>query len=399
MQYDLVFEGGGAKGMALVGAYEEFARRGHTYGRLLGTSAGAISAALLAAGYTPKNMLVALGEQENGKPVFAGFMGLPAALNSEEIRASAIRNLLRSINLKLVPDFIEERLDDALVRLLAMHPISRHLFAFVEQGGWYAADRFITWLQTKLDAGDGQGETRRFSQMTLAQFFDATQVDMSLVASDTSDHNLLVLNHHTAPDCPLVWAVRMSMSIPLVWNEVLWKADWGRYLGRELTDHAIVDGGMLSNFPLELFISDAPYVINLMGPKSGNPVLGLLIDETLPVAGSRGMLVDVQVKPEELRTVQRIRRLADTATSAHDKMVLDAFNNLVVHLPAQGYGTTEFDMSNERRTALVAAGRQAMSDYFDAQSQVGIESRGIESTRDPKAMNRANHIAMHSTLR
>ena len=47
MQYDLVFEGGGAKGIALAGAYEELARQGHTHGRLLGTSAGAITAAAM----------------------------------------------------------------------------------------------------------------------------------------------------------------------------------------------------------------------------------------------------------------------------------------------------------------------------------------------------------------
>ena len=39
MKYDLVFEGGGAKGVVFIGAYEEFVQRGHNFGRLLGTSA------------------------------------------------------------------------------------------------------------------------------------------------------------------------------------------------------------------------------------------------------------------------------------------------------------------------------------------------------------------------
>ena len=42
-------------------------RRGHTHGRLLGTSAGAITAALVAAGYTPAEMLAAVIQNENGK--------------------------------------------------------------------------------------------------------------------------------------------------------------------------------------------------------------------------------------------------------------------------------------------------------------------------------------------
>jgi hypothetical protein len=33
-------------------------------------------------------------------------------------------------------------------------------------------------------------------------------------------------------------------------------------------------------------------------------------------------------------------------TTAHDKMVIEEFADLVVKLPAGGYGTTEFDMSD-----------------------------------------------------
>ncbi|HWQ11225.1 MAG TPA: patatin-like phospholipase family protein, partial [Roseiflexaceae bacterium] len=303
MQYDLVFEGGGAKGMALVGAYEEFVRRGHTYGRLLGTSAGAIAAALVAAGYTPAEMLAALNEREEGRPVFAGFLGEPQPFPREEIRASAIRRLLRNINLKLVPDFAEEWLDDQIAELLAGDRTGRHLFAFVERGGWYVADRFVTWLTAKLDQGTWKGGARAFSPMTLAQFFDATRVELSLVASDTTGGRLLVLNHNTAPDCPLVWAVRMSMSIPLVWEEVIWRQEWGSYMGRPLTGHVIVDGGMLSNFPLELFISDEPHVTSLMGPKQSTPALGMLIDESLPVPQppqTLGLVVDANIRLGEL---------------------------------------------------------------------------------------------------
>jgi predicted acylesterase/phospholipase RssA len=396
MRYDLVFEGGGAKGMVFVGAYEEFIGRGHTLGRLLGTSAGAITAALLAAGYTPDEMLEALTEKENGKSVFSGFMGEPAPFTQEEISASAIRALLRNVNLKLLPGFIENRLDDAITEALAQNPGARHFFAFVERGGWFAADRFVAWLTTKLDSGPWKGAQRRFSSMTLAQFFAATQVDLSVVASDTSDGRLLVLNHRTAPECPVVWAVRMSMSIPLVWNEVSWATEWGAYLGRTLTGHTVVDGGVLSNFPIELFISDEPQVTKLMGPKQDAAVLGLLIDESLPVppvARKRGILVDVKVKSGELRAVQRITRLIDTMTGAHDKMVIEEFDHLVARLPAAGYGTTEFDMSDERREALVQAGRDAMAAYFDKQPVRRAATRGPRAARTKRVEPIADRIA------
>jgi NTE family protein len=353
--------------MVFVGAMEEFSRRGHTFNRLLGTSAGAITATLLAAGYTDQEMLAALQEKENGKSVFSGFMGDPAPFSPEEIRDSAIRTFLKNVNLRFVPDFLENRMDNFIAEALAGDPHSRHLFSFVERGGWYAADRFVSWLETKLDTGPWKGGRRAFSRVTLAQFFAETQIDLSVVASDTTAGRLLVLNHRTAPDCPVVWAVRMSMSIPFLWQEVVWDATWGTYQGHDMKNHVIVDGGMLSNFPIELFISADPQVTRLMGPKKADPIMGLLIDESLPVpAPKKGWLpVGIDVKPGELRTVQRIKHLVDTMTHAHDKMVMEEFEGLVVRLPAQGYGTTEFDMTEARRQALVAAGRDAMKAYLD----------------------------------
>lgn len=371
MKYDLVFEGGGAKGIVLVGAFEVFSEAGHSFNRLLGTSAGAITAALLAAGYSAQEMLDALSERENGKPVFTGFLGEPAPFDQAAINNSAIRALLRNIDFTFLPQGIEDRLGDQLTTTLGTDRRFRNFFAFIERGGWYSADRFVRWMQEKLDAGEYQGKPRAFSQMTLAEFFEATQTELSVTASDITDGRLLVLNHRTAPDVPVVWAVRMSMSIPLVWNEVIWEAEWGKYQGRNLTGHAVVDGGMLANFPIELFISDAPYVTRLMGPKQANPILGFLIDESQivqrpPVA--RG-LVRVDIDPYQLRTVQRILRLVNTMTTAHDKMVIDEFRHLVVKLPAGGYGTTEFDLSDADRNALVDAGRAAMRHYFDAPPQ------------------------------
>ena len=76
--YDLVFEGGGAKGSVFVGALGEFFGAGLKARRLIGTSAGAITATLLAAGYTPQEMLAATGEKlPDGRPRFSSFMDPP----------------------------------------------------------------------------------------------------------------------------------------------------------------------------------------------------------------------------------------------------------------------------------------------------------------------------------
>jgi len=368
MNYDLVFEGGGAKGMVFVGALQEFEARGHKPGRLLGTSAGAIVATLLAAGYSSSEMLAALDEkQANGKSVFSSFMASPGPFDQDTINKSSIRAFLHALNSPLIPDFLEEKLDDALAQKLAGGKSLSHFFSFVEKGGWFSADNFLTWIEKKLNSGTINGKARNFGSMTLQQFFDATQTELSMVASDTTGKQMLVLNHTTAPNCPLIWATRMSMSIPMLWQEVVWRDKWGKYNNRSLKDHTIVDGGLLSNFPIELFLSDLKDVINLMGVKISSEVLGFLIDEDAVVPNAPNTVAtENKFNLAELATVQRISRLVDTMLSARDKMVVESYSNLVVHMPAKGYGTTEFDMSPERKNALVEAGKKALNDYFYA---------------------------------
>ena len=379
MKYDLVFEGGGAKGMVFVGALKAFEAGGNTHERLLGTSAGAIAAALVAAGYGSQELEAALAQKVNGTSVFAGFMGLPAPFRKTDLIDNDLVTLLKSVNMPLLPKGVEKRLDQSLVDWLAAQPEDRHIFSFVQDGGWFSADNFLAWLEQKMDTGSYQGKPRNFSALALAEFYEATHADLSVVAADITGESILVLNHRTAPDCPLVWAVRMSMSIPLIWQEVLWQPDWGAYRSQDIHGHTIVDGGLISCFPIELFLSSQKDVTDVMGPKGTDPVLGLLIDESLPVPGTEQ---PAGHKPafslDELQTVRRLKGLLDTALSAHDKMVEDAYEKIVVHLPARGYGTTEFNMTDQRRELLVSAGQSAMSTFLD-RTDLGIDQ--VEAAR------------------
>lgn len=390
---DLVFEGGGAKGMVFVGALQELLETGgHKPGRLLGTSAGAITAALLAAGYTVREMQAALDEKENGKSVFEAFMGDPPPLTQEEIRNSAIRSFLRDVNLKFMPDFLEEKLDDQIAQGLARHDKYNNIYSFVDRGGWYSADAFVTWIGRKLDEGEFKGQPRRFSKMTLAQFYAATGNELSMIASDTTAQRMLVLNHNTAPDLPVVWGVRMSMSIPLIWQEVIWQESWGTYLGRNMAGNVIVDGGMLSNFPISLFLAPDPNVKKVMGEATSDFVLGLLIDDSQLVDfPAERRLIEYTGDPWQLNTVQRIMRLVNTMMTAHNAAAIEVFKDHVAELPAGGYGVVEFDMSDAKRQALVDAGRAAMKQYLAARPGLFAATRSIEEPRSKTEI--ANGIA------
>ncbi|GAM10155.1 putative protein [Geobacter sp. OR-1] len=371
-EFDLVFEGGGAKGSVFVGAIEEFERRGHTARRFVGTSAGAITATLMAAGYKAPAMLQATTETtKEGKPRFATFMDIAAKFASEEIKNSLTYTIFRKIDLPLVPESTEEWLDKQLMKRLMKIDAYREIFSFVERGGLYAGDAFIDWLREKLDA-----RISGLGNLNFREFARQTNSDLSVVASDTSSHDMLILNSRTAPDCPVAWGVRMSMSIPFLWQEVRWQKDWGTYRGKDITGHTIVDGGVLSNFPIYYLTSDDDEVQAVMGSIDPDacPNLGLLIDETITVSGApakaektgsagtdEGLLDHVT----RLKTIQRVTRILDTLTDAHDRSAIAAHEDEVCRLPAKGYGTTEFDMSGKRLEALIAAGREAMKNHLD----------------------------------
>jgi predicted acylesterase/phospholipase RssA len=362
-KYDLVFEGGGAKGFSFVGALEALQEAGHTHRRLVGTSAGAITATLLAAGYTPQELLAAITERlDNGRPRFSSFMDSPSREDFSEdlIEHSETLAVLRGIHIPGLPNF--EGLDRMILNGLLNTRLYGHLFAFVECGGLFSGSKFLEWLHEKLaHKGIGEGTT-------LKEFADQTNSDVSLVVSDTTDKEMLILNHRTVPKCPVAWAVRMSMSLPFVWCEVVWQEEWGTYLERSKTGNKIVDGGVLSNFPIRL-IDVEPGTDRFVQEVMGDTVaaeagtLGLLIDEELPVEGAENTPRPPKLV-NQLRVVQRVARLVDTMTRARDNEEIRSRKQDICRLPAKGYGTTEFEMDSDRLNALIETGSKAMKAHL-----------------------------------
>jgi predicted acylesterase/phospholipase RssA len=217
---DVVFEGGGAKGVVFLGALEVLEGQGYQPRRLVGTSACAITAALLAAGYRSAQ-LAEVGREKtaDGRSRFSTFLDPPAGFPQPEVEASELVDAFRQVSILdalarhhvPVPGIatgLDNRLRlEVVQQLLRLTPF-RTLFSFVERGGLYEGAQFLGWIREKVEAaGPGWGDS------TLGGFQQATGRDLTVVASDTSGNEMLVLNHRTAPGCPVAWAVRMSMSI------------------------------------------------------------------------------------------------------------------------------------------------------------------------------------------
>jgi NTE family protein len=367
MDFDLVFEGGGAKGLAFIGALQAFERHGHTPRRVVGTSAGSIVAVLVAAGYNAEECQAAINERlPDGSSRFAGFLQTPQIDNRTDLDNSLRYWLQTELDNPLVPNLIEPIVDQ-LTESLMKRELAKHLMSFLVFGGWYAGEALLEYLREKLDA-----RGRCLGDSTLRKFHEQTGRELSVVASDITERNMLVLNHRTAPDCPTIWAVRMSMSCPLVWQEVIWQKAWGLYRGQDISGHTVVDGGLLSNFPIRLLVSNDDTIEEIMGRDSTSDcVIGLLLDDGLEVPGAEaterinsgvpGFLerTDVMAK-----MMLRISDMADTLLGGHDKPVIEAHKSLVCHLPAKGYGILEFDLTPERMAPIIAAGASAMEAHF-----------------------------------
>lgn len=113
--------------------------------------------------------------------------------------------------------------------------------------------------------------------------------------------------------------------------------------------HVLVDGGLLSNFPVWLFDDESAW---------GVPTIGIRLDEGSEVLSDStgGMLAMIDF----------VRSLAQTVLSAHDRHYLERTRfDRTISVPCLGVRTAEFDLSAERACALYEAGRAAAEAFLN----------------------------------
>jgi len=188
---NLVFEGGGMRGIAYVGAMrvmEQHRALKHIC-RVGGTSAGAINALVYALGYD-------LSEQ---------------------------RNILASTDFK-------KFMDDSFGFI-------RDIQRLAEDFGWYKGDYFKSWIGDLIEQKLGKRDA------TFNDLKNAGRPDLYVIGTNLTTRYAEVFSHERHSDMPLATAVRISMSIPLFFAAM-------RYGPRQ---DVYVDGGVVLNYPIKLF--------------------------------------------------------------------------------------------------------------------------------------------------
>lgn len=304
---DLVFEGGGVKGIGLVGALAVLEERGYVPQNLAGTSAGAIVATLWAAGY-------------------------PARELRDELLALDFRA------------FRDRGWEDQI-------PVVGAPLSVLVDKGLYEGRALLRWLEARLS----ERRVRTFRDLVHPEFADDERYRhrVQVVASDLTDRRLLVLPRDAwrlgiAPDdLEVALAVRLSAGMPFFFEPV---SVPNPRTGRE---HLIVDGGVLSNFPVWLFDVDGepPW-----------PTFGLLLVEPEP----RTPLGERIPPSDGPGVVGFVKSLVATMLEAHDRLYVEQADFArTIPIPTLGVGTTEFGLASERAESLYEAGRRAAEEFLE----------------------------------
>lgn len=306
MNADLVLEGGGVKGIGLAGALSSLESAGYEFPRVAGTSAGALVGALRAAGY----------------------------------EAAELEALMREVDYRAFAD------PGLLDRFGA---VGKGLSVIFEQGV-FEGDAVREWVAEKLAAKG----VHTFAQLRLPDDPQTSlpperRYGLVVMVSDVSRGRLVRLpwdypDYGLDPDEQQVAdAVRASTSIPFYYEPV-------RLKGRD-GDHLLVDGGLLSNFPVDTFDrSDG------LPPRW--PTFGVKLSarpDSAPRPGKIG------------NTFEFARALVSTMMHFHDQMHLDdpCVVRRTIFVDTLKVQATDFDLDDETQSRLYENGREAALRFLD----------------------------------
>jgi NTE family protein len=321
---DGVFEGGGVKGLAFAGALaaalDEAGVR--DWVNVAGTSAGSIVAALLVAGLDAQGLREILEHTDYRRFADYGFGGR---------WIGGLRNALRSRGIargQYFRNWLGER--------LAESKLGRPDATF--------GDIVRRDLPTDLPAA--QRQKARYRLRVIAS--DITAGRMMVLPDDLGDYSEAPGGGPIDIDSfKLVDAVRMSMSFPFFFDPVT--------LYRDGRPHLIVDGGLLSNFPVWLFDSPDPIKRRTWGFRLHQ--------------GAGQEEPPYHDVPRPLWPIPLAKAIFTSATEAWDQRMSQASTVRTVSIPTGSVKTLDFNLGAGDRDYLYRSGYETARDFFRAQPE------------------------------
>lgn len=312
MHADLVLEGGGAKGVALAGAIAELDEAGYRFKRVAGTSVGALIGALLAAGMPPTE-LEALARQLNLNDV------------APPSRWSRLGNWPRKL---------------AVLFELGVHDHAPLRAWLTEELARYGVR---TFEDLRLDDPDDDlRPERRFRLVVTAA--DVTQGRLVRLPWDAADYGL------DPGEMSVADAVAASAALPLAFEPMRLRTRDGRHA-------VLVDGGLLSRFPIDIFD-------RIDGRPSRWPSVGLKLSATPPQSG-------FAIQHPVHGPWSYLDAVLSTAVASWDERHLEdpTVIDRTVFVDTSDVSTLDFSLSPALRNDLVDRGRVAARRWIEARPE------------------------------
>lgn len=290
MRIDAVFSGGGVKAFAFIGALQCLEENDYRLERVAGTSAGAIIASLIAASY----------------------------------QAEEIKRLIFQINLKkfLDPPWFSKKIP--LLKAAALY----------FQKGLYRGEVFEKWLEEKL------------AERGIITFADLKKDHLKVIASDITLGKLIIIPDDLEQiygiarnQFKIATAVRISAGFPYFFMPKTLMNNKGE-------PSYLVDGGLLSNFPLWLFQE---------GQREQRPVLGVTLSESL-----------TNQTPEYIKNgFDMLQGIFKAMMKAHDsRYISTSKTNNIVFIPVKKVKTTHMNLSTKEKLSLIQLGKDTTAKFI-----------------------------------
>ncbi|EQB35990.1 hypothetical protein M948_13220 [Virgibacillus sp. CM-4] len=292
MKIDGVFSGGGVKAYAFIGALQQIEHAGLSFERVAGTSAGAIIASLLAAGYDHQEIEILLDE----------------------------------LDLKKLLD------PPALTKLF---PFTKWLFLYF-QLGIHKGNQLEKWIYRKL------------ATKGIYTFKDIDPSYLKVVASDISLGKLVVIPDDleriygiNSAYFSVAKAVRMSAGFPYFFMPK-------KMISKNRKKSFIVDGGLLSNFPL--------WVFEDRHGRKKRPILGVKLSTSA---------ID-KLEPRKIsNAIDMLHALFATMKEAHDaRYISKSQSNNIIFIPVESVTSTNFYISEQVKDSLIHEGYESAKAFL-----------------------------------
>jgi len=289
---NLVMEGGGVRGLAYPGALQVLEQKGilQNIDNVAGSSAGSIAGLLVALNY-----------------------------NSHEID-SVLQNLQ-------IGEFNDGKFFFGKIERIR------------DDYGMYKGEKFETWLSNLIEYKTGNADLT-FSELHQMHQSDKKFKDFYCTGTNITEQRLEVFSWKTRPDMKLRTAVHISSCIPFYFVPVAIDSLGNEVLTRDSTSHydLFVDGGMLCNYPINIFDSCAD---------GGNPL------------NCKNLIYNQETLGLKLERGAQIKEFSEgkTAIAPYTIKNMKQYSSAVMNLMMESVNRESPDLANERgRTIYISYG-------------------------------------------